>query len=280
MDEQPFELSIDGGVLHGHRGGSGAPALLLHGGAAVPDYMDTCAPLLDGLFSTIRYTQRGTPPSVAGPPYTLESHMADALAVLDSFGIKRAWAIGHSWGGHLALHLLVAHPQRLLGVLCIDPLGADPTVFDDFAATVGAAMSEEETARTAAVEERRRAGDVTETDLVERFATVWPHYFADGKPLLPPPARVGVEASIGTNQSLGAHFERQTLTRGLPDARLPALFVHGQDDPLPVRAATETAALIDGALVATIPDCGHFPWVERPADFRAAVERLLARVAG
>jgi pimeloyl-ACP methyl ester carboxylesterase len=28
--------------------------------------------------------------------------------------------------------------------------------------------------------------------------------------------------------------------------------------------------------VVTIPDCGHFPWVEQPAAFRAAVERLLA----
>jgi proline iminopeptidase len=279
VDEQPFELAIDGGVLHGQRGGSGAPALLLHGGAAVPDYLGGCARLLDGLFSTIRYTQRGTPPSIAGPPYSVESHLADALAVLDSFGIERAWAIGHSWGGHLALHLLVAHPERLLGVLCIDPLGADPSVFDDFSATVGAAMSEEEIARTAEVEERRRAGEVTEADLVERFATVWRHYFADGKPLLPPPAHVGVEASIGTNRSLGAHFDRQTLKRGLPGARLPALFVHGEDDPLPVRSATETAALIDGALVETIPDCGHFPWVEQPVDFRAAVERLLAQTS-
>ena len=36
--------------------------------------------------------------------------------MLDAFGIERAWAIGHSWGGHLALHLLVTHPERLHGV--------------------------------------------------------------------------------------------------------------------------------------------------------------------
>jgi pimeloyl-ACP methyl ester carboxylesterase len=32
--------------------------------------------------------------------------------------------VGHSWGGHLALHLLLAHPDRLLGVVAVDPLGA------------------------------------------------------------------------------------------------------------------------------------------------------------
>jgi proline iminopeptidase len=124
-----FEVPIAGGVVHGERAGSGLPALLLHGGAAVPDYLAECATVLDGLFTTVRYTQRGTPPSGGDPPYTIESHVADAVAVLDRLGLERAWAIGHSWGSHLALHLALAHPQRLLGLLVVDPLGADPGVF-------------------------------------------------------------------------------------------------------------------------------------------------------
>jgi len=43
VHEDAFEVAIDGGVLRGHRGGTGASALLLHGGAAVPDYMAECA---------------------------------------------------------------------------------------------------------------------------------------------------------------------------------------------------------------------------------------------
>ena len=125
--EEPFELAIAGGVLRGHRRRGEPPALLLHGGPALADYTAGCADLLDGLFGTIRYTQRGTPPSGGEPPFTIESHMADAIAVLDFLEIERAWAIGHSWGGHLALHLAVAHPDRLLGVLCIGPLARTPT---------------------------------------------------------------------------------------------------------------------------------------------------------
>ena len=117
MTEIPFEVPIPGGVLRGHRAEGGSPALLLHGGAAVPDYMEGCAAELAGLFSTMRYTQRGTPPSGGRPPYTIETHLADALAVLDSLGVEQAWALGHSWGGHLALHLLVAHPGRLRSIV-------------------------------------------------------------------------------------------------------------------------------------------------------------------
>jgi pimeloyl-ACP methyl ester carboxylesterase len=174
VDEDQFDLPIDAGILHGHRGGSGAPALLLHGGAAVPDYLGECAILLNGLFSTIRYTQRGTPPSEAGPPYSVESHVADAMAVLDAFGIDRAWAIGHSWGGHLALHIALAHPEWLLGLLLVDPLGADPGVFGEQDANLRRGLTKAQIARIALVEQRRRAGEVTEAELVERFALIWP----------------------------------------------------------------------------------------------------------
>jgi pimeloyl-ACP methyl ester carboxylesterase len=276
VHEEAFEVAVDGGVLRGHRGGTGAPALLLHGGAAVPDYMGECAVALDGLFATIRYTQRGTPPSGGGPPFTIESHATDAVAVLDALEIERAWAIGHSWGGHLALHLGHLHEDRLLGLLLIDPLGADPTVFGELDANLRRGMTDQERARVDEIEARRREGAVREADLVERFRLVWPQYFARREKAIPPPARVGVEASIETNRSIAAHYAAETLVFGLPELSLPARFVHGADDPMPLASTERTAALLEDARVEAIPDAGHFPWLEQPDVFRAAVERVLA----
>jgi pimeloyl-ACP methyl ester carboxylesterase len=276
VHEEAFEVAVDGGVLRGHRGGTGAPALLLHGGAAVPDYMGECAVALDGLFATIRYTQRGTPPSGGGPPFTIESHATDAVAVLDALGIERAWAIGHSWGGHLALHLGHLHEDRLLGLLLIDPLGADPTVFGELDANLRRGMTDQERARVDEIEARRREGAVSEADLVERFRLVWPQYFARREKAIPPPARVGVEASIETNRSIAAHYAAETLVFGLPELSLPARFVHGADDPMPLASTERTAGLLEDARVEAIPDAGHFPWLEQPDVFRAAVERVLA----
>ena len=132
MAEEPFEISVDGVVLAGMHGGSGPAALLLHGGPGIPDYTGPLAAELAPLVTTIRYTQRGIEPSDPGPPYSVEVHAADALAVLDEQGIERAWVIGHSWGGQLALHLAVSHPERLLGIVCIDPLGAQSDTLDEF----------------------------------------------------------------------------------------------------------------------------------------------------
>jgi pimeloyl-ACP methyl ester carboxylesterase len=212
--------------------------------------MGECADVLDGLFDTIRYTQRGTPPSEADPPYTIEAHVADALAVLDAFELDRAWAIGHSWGGHLALHLLVAHPERLLGVPCIDAVGADGGIFGEYGANLSRGMSDQDVVRVARIEKRRRAGELSEADAVARFAAIWPQFFAGGESLLPPPDWVGVEASIETNASLGEH---------LRPGRLPAAF-----PALACRPSSFTAR--------TIP-CRSAPARGPPSSFQARLSR-------
>ena len=51
--------------------------------------------------------------------------------------------------------------------------------------------------------------------------------------------------------------------------------MHGADDPLPVSASETTAALVPHAVLEVIPDCGHFPWLERPDAFRPALARVL-----
>ena len=46
--------------------------------------------------------------------------------MLDHLGWDRAWLIGHSWGGHLAMHIAVAHPERVAGLILLETLGAVP----------------------------------------------------------------------------------------------------------------------------------------------------------
>ena len=277
MAERPFELPIGDGVLHGHRADAGPPALLLHGGPAMPDYLGPLSAELDGLLATIRYTQRGTLPTTVGAPFSIESHAADAIAVLDAFEVDRAWAVGHSWGGHLALHLAVSSPERLLGLILVAPLGAYSDVFADQDRVLRGRLTAEQVALIQRVEERRRAGEATEHDLLERFDLIWPNWFA--KPEEAPPhgfRHLGVQCSRDTNASISHHFEAGTLAERLPAVRLPALFVHGDLDALPVRASTGTAALIPGARVELLPGLGHFPWLERRGAVRGAVEPFLA----
>jgi pimeloyl-ACP methyl ester carboxylesterase len=188
--------------------------------------------------------------------------------------------IGHSWGGQLALHLAVSHPERLLGIVCIDTLGAYGDTLDEFSQNFRARMSAEEWARVEELDARSEDTSVSvsepEQAALECHHLLWPHYFADtgvaGSDYL---TRYGVECAQQTFASVKEHFEQRTLADGLPSVRMPALFVHGEDDPLPVRCSTETAALMPEATVELLSSCGHFPWLERQGAVADAVARVL-----
>jgi len=277
MNETPFELPVGDRAIQGHFGGTGVPALLLHGGPGFPDYMEPCAAELGNLFTTIRYTQRGVEPSDVGGPYTIEQHVADAVAILDLFEQEKTWAIGHSWGGHLALHLAVAHPERLYGIVCIDPLAANEAVLPELRENLRAQLTGEEIARIDEIERHEAEGTATEDELLESLRIVWAAYFFDKTKVTPCPiAHVGVEASIEADTSMMKHFAARTLKKGVRKIAMPALFVHGIQDPLPLRASLQTAKRIPGARVARVANCGHYPWLEQPGFVNRYIRGLIA----
>ena len=265
-----FAVDVPGGELEAWRVWSGPPALVLHGGP-MTDLTRPLGDLLAPVLDCVGYQQRGLPPSTLEPPFDVDAHVRDAVAVLDAMGWERAWVIGHSWGGHLALHLAVAHPERLLGLISVDGLGGAPpdgrwsdldrNLFERFAADdpAGAERAEE-------LDRRAMAGEATPEEMDESLALVWPYYVDDpvAAPPLPPGVEVSVPVYAAVVSSAHEHFARGTLERGLPSFERPTLFVHGVSDPLPRAAAEETAALLPDAQVVLLERCGHMPWLEQP----------------
>lgn len=64
---------------------------------------------------------RGHGRSTSVPPWRTEDHVADLVAVLDAHDVDRADVVGHSFGGHLALHLLAIAPERVDDLVLLDP---------------------------------------------------------------------------------------------------------------------------------------------------------------
>jgi pimeloyl-ACP methyl ester carboxylesterase len=167
-----FSTAVPGGALIGWEAGSGTPALILHGGPT-SDNTDSLVPLLPDSLRTIRYQQRGIPPSTVAEPYDVETHVADAIRVLDDRGVDQAWLIGHSWGGHLAFHIAVAHADRVRGVVAIDALGAvSDGGWDELDSNLVERLARdapEDAARAQEIDERAMAGEGTDTEVLEAF---------------------------------------------------------------------------------------------------------------
>jgi pimeloyl-ACP methyl ester carboxylesterase len=275
--EREFHAPAAGGEIVGWVSGSGPPALLLHGGPGLSESLADLAGELSGLMTVARYQQRGLAPSVAEGDRSVDGHVADAVAVLDALGWRKAWAVGASWGGHLAMHLAVAHPGRVTGLVTLDALGALP---DGGSAALDENMSrrfsEAERVRIDEILARREAGEGTEDESREYRGILWRYYFADPTSAPPvPEVRRDPEGASATFASIKQHFEVGTLERGLPQLRMPALIVHGEASPLPYAEAERTAALIPGARLRVLPGIGHVAWLERPGSVRREIEALL-----
>jgi proline iminopeptidase len=278
MAEQRITIATADGEIAAWTGGAGTEtAVLLHGGPGLSEYLDTLSPIVGRRFRTIRYQQRGQAPTTIGGPYTVDAHVADAAAVIDDQAAGRAWVVGHSWGGHLALHLLAACPERIAGAVIIDPLGAHIDVMEEFGQNLRAGLDDERRRRVDEIEAREDAGEATAEESLESLAIIWPNYFADPPNAPPmPPLRLSAEVFTSTFASITDHAGRGTLTTGLPKlpAELPVIFIYGARSPLPPRTTIDTAALIPHAQVEAVQDAGHFPWLEFPAAMRASIDRL------
>jgi pimeloyl-ACP methyl ester carboxylesterase len=114
--------AVSGGNIFIWESGSGPPVLLLHGDPGLSDYMGPVADELESAFRVVRFQQRGVAPSTESGPFDIERHMADAAAVLEAVGAERAFMVGHSWGGHLAMHSSYPAPaaswKRVVGTSC------------------------------------------------------------------------------------------------------------------------------------------------------------------
>jgi pimeloyl-ACP methyl ester carboxylesterase len=278
--EDAFVAQTPEGPIAGYVGGSGPALLLLHGGPALTDYMDMLAPEVDG-WRAVRYQQRGLAPSAVSGPFTVERHVADAVAVLDALGIGRAVVLGHSWGGYLAHQLAVAHPDRVAGLVLVDPPGA---AGDAGAAELGqnltARLLPAAQARFAEVAARLDGPDPTDADALESLTLVWPGYFADpaSAPPLPPHIRTSPAAYAETFASVAEQLAAG-LSEKLGGVRAPTVLVLGELSPLPFSQGQQVAALLPSAEVDVIPGAGHLPWHEQPGCVAAALARVRARAA-
>jgi pimeloyl-ACP methyl ester carboxylesterase len=277
MEWAEFTTHDDGPLIAGRRAGSGPPVLLLHGGPGLGfDYLRDLAEELAQENDVAWYQQRGQEPSAVGGPYTVAADAEDARRVLDALGWEKAYVVGHSWGGHLAVHVAEAMPERLLGVLAVDPLGSvGDGRWPEFDEEIFRRTPEDVRERARELDELSMAGKADDELALEGMRLVWPAYFADPEHAPPmPELRIASARSAEMVPSIQA--ELPALEERLPQIRVPVGFVHGSRSPMPLAASTDAAERIPGAWVEVVEGAGHFVWVEAPGAVSAALRRLTA----
>jgi pimeloyl-ACP methyl ester carboxylesterase len=165
-------------------------------------------------------------------------------------------------------------PERLLGVLAVDPLGpVGDGRWPEFDEEMLRRTPEPVRARARELDVLATAGAADDELALEGMRLVWPAYFAEPERAPPmPELRIASRRSAEMGRSILA--ELPALEAGLPQIRVPVGFVHGSRSPMPLAASTDGAERIPGAWVEVVEGAGHFVWVEAPGAVRASLRRL------
>ena len=265
------------GAISGWVTGEGTPIVLLHGGPGLSfEYLEGLVDELGEGARIAAFQQRGLAPSTTEGPFTMLQALADVTAVIDHFGWSQAVLVGHSWGGHLALRYAAAQPERLIGVLAVDPLGiAGDGGEAAFEAEMSARTPKDKRARALALDERAMAGEGTDEESLEALELVWPAYWGDPAKAGPmPPIRASVPAYSGLHAEIKPGLAE--VAEALGEGRVRYGVVAGAASPLPWgQSALATVELSATAFLELVPASGHFPWLEAPGSVRAGLRRLL-----
>jgi pimeloyl-ACP methyl ester carboxylesterase len=276
IERSTFTATVDGRTLAGWVVGDGPPVLLLHGGPGLRyDYMEPLIAELQTDFRVAIFQQRGLEPSTLEGPFTIAQAIEDVVCVLDALDWSLALVVGHSWGGHLALRLAAAHPERLLGMLAVDTLGI---VGDGgraaFEAEMLARAPRAGRQRVLELDELEKTRELTTEERLESRRIIWPSYFADPENVPPMPPYVSCrDAYIGLTGELSEGTDE--VSAALATGAVRYGVIAGGASPFPWgQAARATADLSSSAFLKVVPGAGHFVWYEASGAVSTALQRL------
>jgi pimeloyl-ACP methyl ester carboxylesterase len=110
--------------FHYQQAGEGPDVLLIHGVTGDLSVWFLCQAMgvWGRSFRVTAYDLRGHGYSDVPPSgYTSADQAGDTIALMDALGIDRAMLVGHSFGGVIAMHAAVLHPDRIEAVVLSDP---------------------------------------------------------------------------------------------------------------------------------------------------------------
>ena len=236
------------------------PILLIMGAGASMLWWDEdfCRMLADRGRFVIRYDHRDTGRSVScepgHPDYTGADLVADAVRVLDAYGIEAAHLVGVSAGGAFAQLLAVGSPDRVLSLVLISTTSALPSQRELPPPT-------EEFMRFASTAEV----DWSDHDSVIEYLVGYQRVLAGGRrPFDEAAARELVRRDVERARSPASAQNHDLLADGeapqgsLSSITVPTLVIHGTADPMfPLEHGEALAEDIPGARLLALDGAGH-----------------------
>lgn len=246
--------------------GEGEPVVFLNGILMTVDSWRLQTRVMSRRYRCVMHDFRGQLLS-PGPeaPWTLESHSADLLALLDHLGIGKCHIVGTSYGGEVGMIFAATHPDRVRSLSVITSVSE---VGPETASAVG--------------DWKRAALDAPETLYRTMLSTTFSPEFVNANPALVSLGEARMEACdekfFQSFAGLVDAFIQLNITPQLKDIRCPTLVIAGEKDLLKPPLYSEIIAdnIVNSELM-VIPGAGHAVVLEQPEQINRALMEFIDR---
>ncbi len=275
-------IESDGADLFCRVVGEGKPLVVIHGSGLSQEYLlPHLYPLADDRL-VIFYDQRGCGQStgeINAGSINLPNLIVDIERIRESLHLDKISLLGHSWGGFLAMHYAIAHPESVEKLILSNSLPASSEqralYLEEYKKRTGP-HQQELSAMSATFE--FQAGDPKTT---ERFyQTIFQTYCFH-------PQNVGLlnlrmTPAVSIRGGKVYQVIRETIFKdpynlhaALCALNIPTLVIHGDFDPMPPITAQKIHESIAGSQFVLLKECGHFPFVEKTEEYLNFVNEFL-----
>ena len=261
--------------------GGGHGFVFCHGGPGFWDTLGPIARMIEDLGPVVRWDQRGAGRSQWQGPYTVARFLADLDQVRAHHGFDEVTVLGHSWGAMLALQYVLAaeYRPRVRGLVYVAGVGISALTWrEEFSANAKAAYApyaaeadELEALETRTPEQERRMWQLElarefpdSSRALELAATQVVEFFGEHEP---------AAASLRAEAAGYDVVEQVERVRAL---NVPTLIVDGMRDLRPRWAVDSLAEALPDVTRVQLAEAGHFPWLDEPQEFEAALRGFLA----
>jgi pimeloyl-ACP methyl ester carboxylesterase len=257
----PFADVNDQHIYFEDSGGDGPAVIFSHGFLMDHEMFESQVAALAGEFRCITWDERGFGATVAGGPFTYWDSADDALALLSSLGVERAFFVGMSQGGFVLLRCALRAPDRVIGLGLIDTQAG---VEADEALPLYDAMVDDWTTNGLS------------DDLAGAIAGIILGPGSDHAPWI---AKWKARAKDFIREPYRTLVDRDDITGRLSEVKAPAIVLHGEADAtIPMEKATQLRDEIAGCEeLVRIPGAGHASNVSHPSEVNGPLASFMRR---
>jgi pimeloyl-ACP methyl ester carboxylesterase len=269
-------IEINGLDVHVKKAGQGEPVfVLLHGfGSSLYSWQNVMEPLSKMgtviAFDRPAFGLTERPMTWEGQnPYSPEAQTDLLIGLLDHYGIDQAILVGNSAGGTVAMNTALEYPERVSGLVLVDPAvysgGGSPAWARPLLATP----------------QGRHIGPLITRRILDSGPELLQRAWHDVSKLTPEmielyrkPLQIENWDKALWEMTLASHASE--LDSRLDEFNLPVMVITGDDDRIvPTADSIRLAGELPNAQLEVIEAAGHVPHEEQPEAFMQAVTKFL-----